>query len=252
MKKMLLSVAVMVLAAACASTEAPPAEPTPPVIAAPVPAPPPPPPAPIALTYNGLGVIGPAPTANSPTQRADLAISRGPWSAERIAQATADDAVDPWKAFSSVMGADFTAANYPATAALLKQVLAVAGPAIGQTKGNVFRKRPFVLNPRSPVCITPEGARHLGESSSYPSGHATLGWAWGLVLAEVAPDKADALLNRGWEFGQSRVVCGVHWASDVAAGYTLGGAAVGRMHGDPGTRALFDAARAEIAAKSAR
>ena len=249
MLKSLASVALLLLAASCASVEEAPPPPTPtPVIAIPAPVPPP---APVALTYNGLGVIGPAPTANSATQRADLAISRGPWTAERIAQALADDAVDPWKAFSSVMGVDFTAENYPATAALLKQVLAVAGPAIGQTKGNVFRKRPFVLNPRAPVCITPEAAKHLGESSSYPSGHTTLGWAWALALAEVAPEKADALLHRGWEYGQSRIVCGVHWASDVAAGYTLGGAAVGRMHGDPGTRALFDAARAEIAAKSA-
>jgi len=114
----------------------------------------------------------------------------------------------------------------------------------------VYRPRPFIVNPRQPTCITPSD--ELRRSSAYPSGHATLGWAWALALAEVAPEKADAILHRGWEYGQSRVVCGVHWTSDVAAGYSLGSAAIGRMHGDAGTRALFDAARAEMRAKSAR
>lgn len=238
MRKFLVSTAFALLVTACVSvdvTETP---------AAPVT------PAPVAVTFNGLGVIAPAPAANSGIQAADLAISKGPWSAERVAQALADDAVDPFKEFSTVLGADFTAANYPATAALFKQVLAVAGPAIGQTKGNVFRPRPFIADPRHPVCISPSAAQHLGQSSSYPSGHTTLGWAWALVLAEVHPAKADAILHRGWDYGQSRIVCGVHWASDVAGGYTLGAAAVSRMHGDPGTRALFDAARAELAAKN--
>lgn len=205
------------------------------------------PPAPQTLALDGLGVLAPPPTAGSPQQAADVASSKGPWSADRIAQAAADDAVDPWKAFSSVMGADFTAANYPATKRAFDQVLAVAGPAIGQTKAQWQRARPFVADPRQPTCITPSDA--LRASGSYPSGHAALGWAWALVLAEIAPEKANALLRRGFEFGESRIVCGVHWASDVTAGRALGAAAISRMHGDPGTRALLDAARAEIAAR---
>ena len=205
------------------------------------------PPAPAAVTFDGLGVLSSPPVAGSPQQAGDEATARGPWSAERIAMAAADDAVDPWKAFSSVMGPDFNAAHFPATKRVFDQILVVAGPAIGATKAQWQRPRPFVANPAQPTCITPTDG--LRASGAFPSGHAALGWAWALALAEIAPEKADALLHRGHEFGESRVVCGLHWASDVSAGRALGAAAIARMHGDPGTRALFDAARAENAAK---
>lgn len=235
MKKMLASAAFALFAAtACVSVEVNEAQPESGL------------PAPVAVAFDGLGVLAPPPVPGSPQQASDAATARGPWSAERIAMAAADDAVDPWKAFSSVMGPDFTAANYPATKRVFDQVMAVAGPAIGATKAQWQRPRPFVANPAQPTCITPSDG--LRASGAYPSGHAALGWAWALTLAEIAPGKADALLHRGYEFGESRVVCGVHWASDVSAGRALGAAAIARMHGDPGTRALFDAARAEFAA----
>jgi acid phosphatase (class A) len=204
-------------------------------------------PPPAAVSFDGLGVLAGPPAPNSPAQAADAAIARGPWTPARLAQAAADDAVDPWKAFDEVIGPDFTPDNYPATKRLFDQVMAVAGPAIGVTKNTWQRPRPFVANPEQPTCITPSDA--LRASGSYPSGHTTLGWAWALTLAEIAPDKADALLHRGFEYGQSRVVCGVHWQSDVSDGRSLGAAAVARMHGDPGTRELYDAARAEMRAK---
>jgi acid phosphatase (class A) len=205
------------------------------------------PPAPQALTFDGLGVLGGPPAAGSPGQAADIAITQGPWSPERLAIAAADDSLDPFLAFDEVMGPDFNATNHPATKALLDHVMAVASPAIGATKARWQRARPFVANPAQPTCITPSAA--LRASGSYPSGHATLGWAWALLLAEIAPSKADALLHRGFEYGQSRVVCGVHWQSDVSDARALGAATVARMHADPGTRALIEAARAEMQAQ---
>jgi acid phosphatase (class A) len=32
----------------------------------------------------------------------------------------------------------------------------------------------------------------------------------GLILAELAPERATPILNRGRAYGESRVVCGVH------------------------------------------
>jgi acid phosphatase (class A) len=87
----------------------------------------------------------------------------------------------------------------------------------------------------------------LRESRSYPSGHAALGWAWALVLAELIPDRADAILERGRDFGWSRVVCGVHYPSDVEAGRIVGAGAIARLHGDAFFRTQMDAARAELA-----
>lgn len=201
--------------------------------------------APAAVTFDGFAVVTAPPAAGSPQQVSDAATARATWSAERLAKAAEDDAFDPWKAFDEVMGPAFTAENHPATKRLFDQMLAVAGPAIGATKARWQRTRPFIADPAQRTCITPTDA--LRASGSYPSGHAAMGWAWGLALAEIAPEKADALLARGFQYGESRIVCGVHWASDVAAGRALGAATLARMHGDPGSRALFDAARAEIA-----
>ena len=211
-------------------------------------APPAPPPAPVAMPFDAFGVLTGPPAAGSPLEAADVAIARGPWPAERRAQATLDDVFDPFSAFGLVFGAGFTAANYPATKKLFDQFLVDVGPPIGATKAKWQRPRPFIVNPAQPTCIVPPEL--LRASGAYPSGHSAAGWGWALLLAEIAPDKADAILHRGFDYGESRIVCGLHWASDVAAGRALGAAAVTRLHGDPGSRALIEAARAEMAGKT--
>jgi acid phosphatase (class A) len=88
----------------------------------------------------------------------------------------------------------------------------------------------------------------LRTDGSYPSGHSALGWGWALVLAEAAPERADAILQRGRDFGQSRLVCNVHWQSDIDNGRLMAAATVARLHADAAFRADLDAARAEVAA----
>ena len=93
---------------------------------------------------------------------------------------------------------------------------------------------------------TPGEEVNWSKDGSYPSGHAALGWAWALILAEIAPERADDLLGRGYDFGQSRVICGVHWQSDVDAGRVIGAATVARLHADPLFKAQVVAAKAEV------
>jgi len=59
------------------------------------------------------------------------------------------------------------------------------------------------------------------------------------------------VLARGLAFGHSRVVCGVHWQSDVEAGRVIGASVVSRLHADPVFAAQLAGARAEIAAARA-
>ena len=59
---------------------------------------------------------------------------------------------------------------------------------------------------------------------------------------------ADAILARGRAFGESRVVCNVHWHSDVVAGRFMGAATVARLHADPGFRAEIEDAKRELEA----
>ena len=73
-----------------------------------------------------------------------------------------------------------------------------------------------------------------------------MGWAWALILSELAPDRANAILARGLAYGESRVICGVHYASDVEAGRLVGAAMVARLKGDRAFQRDLAAARLEI------
>ena len=91
-------------------------------------------------------------------------------------------------------------------------------------KNQYQRARPFVVHQEG-TCY-PADESLLRNDGSYPSGHSAVGWGLALVLAELAPDRADALIQRGQEFGQSRVVCEAHWQSDVDAGRVIAAATV--------------------------
>ena len=107
------------------------------------------------------------------------------------------------------------------------------------------RVRPFAMHDGS-TC-TPDDEEAMRKDGSYPSGHTALGWGWALIMTELVPDHADAILRRGWEFGDSRIVCNVHWQSDVDAGRIIAAAAVARLHAVPAFDADLEAARAEVA-----
>ena len=107
---------------------------------------------------------------------------------------------------------------------ILRRTLADAGLSTYAAKDHYQRKRSFMVN-NLPTC-TPEEEAHLREDGSYPSGHTAIGWAWALILTEIFPEKTDEILERGKQFGISRMVCNVHWYSDVVAGRMMGAAAV--------------------------
>ncbi|WP_425488723.1 acid phosphatase [Methylobacterium brachythecii] len=117
--------------------------------------------------------------------------------------------------------------------------------AVRAPKRHYRRLRPFVGN-EAPICVARDP--HLSDSFSYPSGHATQGWAYALIMASLLPEKATPLLLRGRLYGESRVVCGVHWMSDVVAGRTNASIVVAALMGDAGFRADLDKARAELKA----
>lgn len=131
---------------------------------------------------------------------------------------------------------------------LLRRSMLDAGLATYRAKDHHKRQRPFVTLGES-TC-TPADDAKLAKDGSYPSGHAALGWAAGLILTSLAPERSDALLQRAHAFGQSRMVCGVHWQSDVDAGRLVGAATVARLQADPVFSAQAQLAAQEI--KTAR
>jgi acid phosphatase (class A) len=68
------------------------------------------------------------------------------------------------------------------------------------------------------------------------------------VLAELAPDRATEILMRARSIGESRIVCGVHYVSDIQAGRDAGAVLVARLHADPAFQADLVKARDEIKA----
>lgn len=199
---------------------------------------------------DSLALLPPPPTKGSAQEAADLAQHRQTralrgsprWAlAVRDAEYRSPKAVE---AFSCVLDMPISEQETPHLHMLMRRTLTDAGLATYKAKDNYKRQRPFVIEGAS-TC-TPQEEAFLAKDGSYPSGHAALGWAWALVLTELAPTKADALLQRGYAFGQSRVVCGVHWPSDVDAGRLMGTAAVARLQADPTFRSQMALARAEI------
>jgi acid phosphatase (class A) len=148
------------------------------------------------------------------------------------------------KTFSCSLGFDIDARQTPHLATLMRRTMTDAGLSTYKAKDHYKRERPFVQY-KEATC-DPAGEARLLNDGSYPSGHAALGWAWGLVLAGLVPDRSDAVLARALSYGESRQVCGVHWASDVVAGRTLGAATYARLQGDPTFQAQQELAALEL------
>ena len=88
----------------------------------------------------------------------------------------------------------------------------------------------------------------MATTGSYPSGHASFGWAAALVLSEINPQRETEILRRGIDFGESRVVCGAHWQSDVEAGRIMGAAVVAALHSNIGFTENLNEAKKEFSA----
>lgn len=151
--------------------------------------------------------------------------------------------------FACALGLDMSAAQTPHLVTLMRRTMTDAGLATYRAKDHYQRVRPFV--DYQEASCDPAGEPRLVKDGSYPSGHSALGWAWALVLAEVAPDRADQILARGRAYGDSRQVCGVHWQSDVEAGRLSGAATVARLHAEPLFLAQVRLAAAEVKATTA-
>jgi acid phosphatase (class A) len=114
-------------------------------------------------------------------------------------------------------------------------------------KAYYHRQRPFERF--QDKMLTDEEAELTGEGS-YPSGHTMRGWTAALLLAEVNPAAADTIFARGWMYGESRVIVGAHWQSDVDASRVAASIAVCALHGSPEFREQMAKAQEEYREKT--
>jgi acid phosphatase (class A) len=148
-------------------------------------------------------------------------------------------------AFSEAFGIDITKEITPEIHKLVLNMREDAGDlATRHAKEHYMRIRPFAFY-NEETC-NPEQQKELSTNGSYPSGHASIGWATALVLAEINTDRQNEILKRGFEMGQSRVICGYHFQSDVDAARIVASAVVARLHADSAFMAQLKRAKDEF------
>lgn len=134
------------------------------------------------------------------------------------------------KTFSPALGLTLSPKTTPYIYALIGRVRDTASQATKKGKKFFSRLRPYAYF--NEYSLLPEAEQKHNPNASYPSGHASMGWAVALVLTEIAPQAQDEILRRGYEYGNSRVIAGYHFESDVNAGRMAGSATVARLHAD--------------------
>jgi hypothetical protein len=179
-----------------------------------------------------------APSLGSPTDLTDLAIilsiqsSRTP---EQIAEAKLDSQYSI-KLMTDVIDPSFPT-SYPATFALLEHVNADEVFIMRKLKKQNGRLRPYVQHPTLVIPVV------SAKEFSYPSGHSSGAELQARLLGKLFPAKAEDLLRRARQIADSRVVAGVHYASDITAGLTLGDILFNELESNPKFR--IDLVKAE-------
>jgi len=190
-------------------------------------------------------ILPPAPVAGTARYEADRKVFKDTRKFEggpRWTMAQGDDNSGAiLKDLSCAIGVNLTRDNAPTLASMMGRVALDSGRLTNLPKDIYKRQRPFLID-EGAVCIAKP------DSYDYPSGHNTWSWVVGLIMAELAPDRATEILVRARAFGESRLVCGVHNLSAVEAGRMNGSIIVAALHGEEAFRKDLDVARAEVAA----
>lgn len=149
-------------------------------------------------------------------------------------------------AFSEAFGIRISKETTPEIYKLVLGMREDAGDLATRAAKNYYmRVRPFAFYHET-TC-NPEQQQELSTNGSYPSGHTAIGWATALVLSEINIDRQNEILKRGYEMGQSRVICGYHFQSDVDAARLVSSAVVARLHANKNFMAQLEKAKAEFA-----
>ncbi|HVI99447.1 MAG TPA: phosphatase PAP2 family protein [Sphingomonas sp.] len=201
-------------------------------------------------------ILEPAPRPGDPRYETDREIFRATRAligTSRWDMATNDAKLDPaslLRDYSCAVGISLTPQNAPRLTYVLRRAATDTARETGEAKEIYQRHRPYTID-KGEIC-QPESELYDTKagrvSYDYPSGHTTRGWTYALVLASIAPDRAQQILERGRAYGDSRFVCGAHNESAVEAGMLSATATMTAIAGKPAYQADLSAARAELAA----
>ena len=178
-------------------------------------------------------ILGPPPqvdsrwdTADEQTVQAYQNVDEARWQVAKL------DEQQLYSRFAEAWGHPIDKARTPALVDLLDRSLLDVDTTAAAAKDHFNRPRPYQRMHLTRVCNrndAPEPEEHPMHGASYPSGHSTHGWLVAMILSRVAPDRADALMKRAEEYEESRLICGMHFPTDVEAGQVVAAAVVTRL-----------------------
>jgi acid phosphatase (class A) len=188
-------------------------------------------------------LLAPPPLLDSAEQAADMDEVRTVYHAATsndIAAAYAEKKFSVFN-FNGAVGEYFQSNNLPKTAAFFEKVQLDAETVTDLGKDFFKRPRPFTTDPSL-------ANGKLEKSFSYPSGHSTESRVLALILADLLPDKHDAILAQARAIGWHRVQIARHYQSDIYAGRVLAQAIVKQCKKSDAFQNDFDEVKAELAA----
>jgi len=195
---------------------------------------------------DAVQLLAPPPPAGSPEDRQEIDATyrvHTAATAEQLARGTDEIKLTIFH-FAPVIGLWFQPGKFPQTEALFKEVDVEAKAVSDAAKNHWQRIRPYHAEPK----LFPNAIEAKPRTDySYPSGHSTRGTTFALLLAELFPEKRDALLEKGRDTGWLRVVGGVHYPSDIYMGRVLGQALAREFLRSDAFQRDLAAARAELA-----
>ena len=133
--------------------------------------------------------------------------------------------------FAPSIGPDFTRSKLPLTAAFFARVGSDVEKLVDLAKAYWGRPRPNDA---------------VKKHGSYPSGHAAFAATTAIILAQLVPCKREQIFGQARTYAENRIVLGLHYPSDVAAGWTAGTVAVFAMMRNPAFERDFAATKAEL------
>jgi len=192
---------------------------------------------------DAVALLAPPPLADSAEQAADMAEVRAVCHAapsNDVAAAFSEKKFSVFN-FTPAVGAFFQSNTLPKTTAFFAHVQKDAAAVTDNAKDYYKRPRPYVLDPSL-------ASGKLEKSFSYPSGHSTESMVLALVLADLFPDKHDAIIAEARAIGWHRVEIARHYPTDIYAGRVFAQAIVRQMKKSDEFQKDFAEAKAEVAA----
>src|SRR5258705_735295 len=192
---------------------------------------------------DGIALLAATPARGSAEEAAHLASARATFEARTAAEKerAMKDSTLSFTLFAPVVGPVFEPGKLPRTEALLQKVKSEIGDAINTPKDHWRRLRPYQM----------DANLSLGKPESrfsYPSGHSTRGTVYAALVAELFPEKKEAILLIGRDIGWDRVLIGKHFPTDIYAGRVLGKAIMRELMSSPAFQKDLAEAKAEVEA----